>query len=307
MPGIILHHYPRSPFSEKVRLALGLKGLAYASVTVPAWMPKLELVALTGGYRRTPVMQVGADVVCDTLLILQQIDRMHPHPSLFPAGTEALATALGWWVEKATFIPAIGVARGLAETPSDPELLRDRLAFFGFDIGQSAMLAQQPLFLQRLTAHLAWLGQMMQDGRDFLLGAEPSAADFAAYHPLWFLLTNRGEQAGRLLPVSGSLLPWYRRVQAVGHGRPTELSAADALAIAANASPAPPDDRAPVEVPGCRFGAQVGVTPDDSGRDTVTGVLVAASACSVVLRRHDPALGDINVHFPRAGFDVVPA
>jgi glutathione S-transferase len=71
MAGIILHHYPRSPFAEKVRLSLGLKGLAYHAVTIPAVMPKPELMPLTGGYRRTPVLQVGADVYCDTLAILR--------------------------------------------------------------------------------------------------------------------------------------------------------------------------------------------------------------------------------------------
>ena len=59
MTEIILHHYPRSPYAEKVRLALGLKGLAYGSVTIPTWMPKPDLLPLTGGYRRTPVMQVA--------------------------------------------------------------------------------------------------------------------------------------------------------------------------------------------------------------------------------------------------------
>ena len=56
---VVLHHYPRSPYAEKVRLALGLKALAYRSVTIPSWMPKPDLLPLTGGYRRTPVLQVG--------------------------------------------------------------------------------------------------------------------------------------------------------------------------------------------------------------------------------------------------------
>jgi hypothetical protein len=32
MTDIILHHYETSPYSEKVRLGLGLKGLAWGSV-----------------------------------------------------------------------------------------------------------------------------------------------------------------------------------------------------------------------------------------------------------------------------------
>ena len=38
MTDIILHHYEISPYSEKVRLGLGLKGLAWASVEIPVIM-----------------------------------------------------------------------------------------------------------------------------------------------------------------------------------------------------------------------------------------------------------------------------
>ena len=55
---IILHHYPSSPFSEKIRLVLGYKKLAWKSVIIPSIMPKPDVLALTGGYRKTPFMQV---------------------------------------------------------------------------------------------------------------------------------------------------------------------------------------------------------------------------------------------------------
>ena len=62
MTDIILHHYEISPYSEKVRLGLGLKGLAWGSVEIPVIMPKPDLTALTGGYRKTPVLQIGTDI-----------------------------------------------------------------------------------------------------------------------------------------------------------------------------------------------------------------------------------------------------
>ncbi len=52
MTDMILHHYETSPYAEKVRLGLGLKGLAWASVEIPVIMPKPDLTALTGGYRQ---------------------------------------------------------------------------------------------------------------------------------------------------------------------------------------------------------------------------------------------------------------
>jgi len=303
-PAIILHQYQRSPFSEKVRLALGLKGLSFYDVTIPARLPKPELMPLTGGYRRTPVLQVGADIYCDTLAILRQIERMHPAPSLFPAGTEAVATALGAWIEKASFVPAIGLVRAVSEAPLDPAINKDRQAFFGFAIDKPAMVAQLPVFLQRLTLHIDWLRHMMADGRNFLLGDQPGAADLAAFHPLWFIRQNGGPVAGAALPGLAALRAWYERVAGFGHGRPIPLPAADALGIAAAADPASLDDP-PSALPGFQLGDEVSVTPDDTGRDPVRGTLLAASRDTIVLGRTDPVVGRVNVHFPRAGFDVV--
>ena len=305
MAGIILHHYQRSPFAEKVRLTLGLKGLEYHAVTIPAVMPKPELMPLTGGYRRTPVLQVGADVYCDTMAILRQIDRMHPTPSLYPAGSEGLATALSWWIEKAIFVPAVGLVRALSDAPPNPALSEDRRKFFGFDIDKPAMLAQLPTFLQQLAVHLGWLGQMMRDGREFLLGANPSAADLAAFHPLWFIRQNRGPDVEDLLPSLALLRGWFERVAVIGHGNPHEMTALEALGVAAGAEPAELD-AVSSDVPGCRLGDEVNVTPDDTGRNPVRGRLLAASGDMVVLSRTDPIVGRVNLHFPRAGFDIAP-
>ena len=75
MQDIILHHYEFSTFSEKVRIALGYKQLAWRSVDIPGLPPRPLLSPLTGGYRRAPVMQIGADIYCDTHAILAAIDR----------------------------------------------------------------------------------------------------------------------------------------------------------------------------------------------------------------------------------------
>ncbi len=305
MPAIILHHYPRSPFSEKVRLALGWKGLDYHAVTIPALPPRPDLMPLTGGYRRTPVLQVGADVYCDSLAILNQLERMHPAPSLYPGGTQAVATALSLWIERASFVPAVGLVRALSDAPADPAMLEDRGKFFGFDIGKPAMLAQRPAFLQRLTVHIDWLSHMMRDGRDFLLGAAPSATDLAAYHSIWFIWQNGGAPARALLPGLASLRAWYQRVEAIGHGRPQSLAAAEALAVAAGAEPAALDE-APAELPGFRLGDTLSVTPDDTGRDPVRGTLLATSRDTITVGRTDPVIGRVNLHVPRVGFDVTP-
>jgi len=88
MHELILHHYPTSPFAEKARLMLGFKQLSWRSVMIPPVMPKPDLTALTGGYRRTPVLQVGADIYCDTALIARRLEAEKATPALFPEGQE---------------------------------------------------------------------------------------------------------------------------------------------------------------------------------------------------------------------------
>ena len=96
---IILHHYDTSPFSEKVRVMLGVKGLSWRSVIQPVIMPKPELVPLTGGYRRIPVLQIGADVYCDTQCIMAEIERRHARPPV--SGIRSgLGMMLGWITER---------------------------------------------------------------------------------------------------------------------------------------------------------------------------------------------------------------
>lgn len=270
-------------------------------------MPKPHLMPLTGGYRRAPVMQVGADIYCDTLLILQTIERMHPEPSLYPGGSAGLASAVGWWAEKFTFMPAVCLVTSLIGEHLPKELIEERKPFFGVDLSKEATLPQQPLNRQRLHAHLTWLAQMLQDGRRFLLGDAPSAADLAAYHPIWFVLKNAGAAGEAMLPMT-PLRDWYGRVGAIGHGSPNEMSGADALAAARTSEPIAPDFESVADDPsGCRVGDAVTVTADDSGRDPVAGELVACGRHEVAIRRVDPLVGTIQVHFPRAGFELVPA
>lgn len=51
---IILHQYDISPFSEKVRVAFGIKGLDWFACDEPIIMPKPELLALTGATGKSP-------------------------------------------------------------------------------------------------------------------------------------------------------------------------------------------------------------------------------------------------------------
>ena len=108
MADIILHHYPTSPFSEKIRLVLGYKQLAWKSVIIPSIMPKPDVLALTGGYRKTPCLQIGADVYCDSALICEVLEQLQPTPALYPAVHPGLARVLAQWADSTLFWAAMG-------------------------------------------------------------------------------------------------------------------------------------------------------------------------------------------------------
>ncbi|HSJ96386.1 MAG TPA: glutathione S-transferase family protein [Myxococcota bacterium] len=304
MPELILHQYATSPFSEKVRLALGRKRLAWRSVEQPTILPKPELIPLTGGYRRIPVLQIGADVFCDSQCILRELERRHPEPPLF-GRDEATHMAFAAWSDRVLFQTVVGIVFGRIGDAVPKAFLDDRSKLMGrsFDVAQ--MKAAVPMLRDALRAQLGWLEAQLGDGRRFLLGGEPGLADFSSYHPLWFLQRFHPPSAGELAHTP-AVSAWAERIAAIGHGDVEPMEPREALAVARAARPetAPCDD--PGDPNGRKPGERIAVVPDDYGRDPVEGELVASSAQEIAIRRDDPELGEIVVHFPRAGFLVLP-
>ena len=308
MAEIILHHYPFSTFSEKVRAALGLKGLAWRSVEIAGMPPRPLLAPLTGGYRRAPVLQVGADIYCDTNVILPELERLAPGTrSLYPAGSEGVAQGLGFAWERQMWIPTIGVLVHYIGEHIPPEFLKDRReGYLMIDISKEAMAPQFAQHLEFVRAQIAWLRRALA-ARPFLFGDAPSAADLACWQTIFLLRKNCPPDVDALLGLA-PLVPWFDRIAALGHGTPSEMSAEQAFEVARAARPAPVTHlQADGDPGGLKAGCTVVVTPDDNARVPVTGTLVAAGDDEVVIHRRDPQAGDLHIHFPRLGFDVVAA
>ena len=243
---------------------------------------------------------VGPDRGAACRLILRKIEALHPEPTRYPGGSQGLSTALAWWVDKSLFWNALGV---LADTrgpkiPSD--FVAERKAF-GFPLGAEDVKPLLHRHLQQGAAHLGWLVDMLSDGRPFLLGDFVSAADLAAYSAYWVLHEQGGDEAVARLPYEG-LRSWASRIAALGHGTPAEMSATEALEVARETRPEMQiGDNDPS---GLKAGTIVLVRADDTGRDAVRGQLIAADSQEIVLRSEHPSVGEVNIHFPRAGFDV---
>lgn len=305
MAEIIFHHYPSSPFSEKVRIAFGIKKLSWRSVHIPNMMPKPDLLPLTGGYRKTPVMQIGADIYCDTQMILRELERRFPEPSLFENG-KGLSYALAFWADRLFFMPTVGVVFGEIGDMVPEAFKQDRAKMSGSAFSTDAMKAMAPFSKDQCRAHTAFIAEQLEDGRDFVQGAAPTVADIHCYLNLWF--GKRAPQAaGRLTAEFPKVNAWYARVNAIGHGKPTPMEAKEALAIAKAATSEAKETADPHDPNGRQPGDKVTVAADDYGRDPVAGEIVFSNAREIAIRRTDPHVGDVVVHFPRAGFKVMPA
>ncbi len=305
MTDLILQHFDWSPFAEKIRLALGLKGLRWRSVQIPMIPPKADLMPLTGGYRKTPVLQIGADIYCDTRLIARELERRFPTPTLFPSGNGGLSLALSHWSDTAFFEPGAALSMALATGVPDA-VVADRKQFFTFM--DFAQLSQQtPHLLGQLRANAWLLEQQLTDQRSYLLGTSPGWADITAYFPLWMVRTFVPDAAAELLAPYSRLAAWEDRMRAIGHGYRSDIEAAAALDIAQASTPERGrgiDATDPLQL---RAGELVTVTPADYGKVPVTGELATLSAESIALRRRDPRVGGVMTHFPRIGYHIARA
>ena len=305
MPEVILHQYVNSPFSEKIRKIFAHKKISWRAVEQPVIMPKPKLIPLTGGYRRIPVLQIGADIYCDTGIIIRKIDEMFPEPTLYPGGLEAAAHQMNIFADRRMFWSTTPVIFAKLGATVPKEFIEDRSKMMqGADFGQVAM--QAPDARNQLRAYLDIMDRQLES-TEFLLGNSFSLADAACFHPVWFLQAEPSSFA--IAQEFSNLMSWFKRVDAMGHGDMKGMDPDDALKIAKESTPSThqhsDENRDDSDQP--KLGTQVAVTPDDYGFDPVSGKLVCNSTYEIAVEREEPTLGKIVNHFPKIGFRVTAA
>ena len=308
-PTLILHHYPTSPFAEKVRLMLGYKNLSWKSVVIPMVSPKPDVVALTGGYRKTPVLQIGADIYCDTALIADVLEHIQHLPTLYPEPSKGMARTLAQWADTTLFWTSMafnmqpkGVAQLFDRAPPEAAKIfaEDRKAM------SAGMARQRPQ--DAAAAYKSYLRRLsdMLDDRPFMLGDVPCITDFAMYHPLWFTRIRTSVLAD-ILNATPAVLDWMDRMAAMGHGTMEKFTAQDAIAVAAASTPADLQGDIFQDEHGIALGSQVMISAENFGLEPTHGELVAATRMHYTLRRTDERAGRVHVHFPRIGYSLKPA
>jgi glutathione S-transferase len=309
MPDLILHHYESSPFSEKIRLALGFKKLAWRSVIIPSIMPKPDVVALTGGYRRTPVLQVGADVYCDTALICDVLEHIQPEPALYPPHLNGVSRIFAQWADTSLFWAAMGYnlqPKGAQHVfgKAPPEVLK---AFMDDRKAMSAnMVRLRPA--DATSAYRSYLRRIahMVEEHDYLFGLDPCIADFSTYHSLWYTRVQVPPMA-TVLAATPAVGEWMDRMAAIGHGTPEKFDSPAAVEVALRAEPLPAAEKLLIDSAfqddhGIELGTRVTITPESFGVEPAEGTLIAATRTHYSIEREDPRVGRVHVHFPRIGY-----
>jgi glutathione S-transferase len=309
MLDVILYHYTTSPFAQKVRSVFGLKAIPWRSVEVPWVPPRPELRKLTGANRRIPVLQIGADVFCDSNLILRVLDQLFPEPSL-RAEEDLLTRPISQWFEprmmryfaSQRFRTSDDLA-AFAGVMDPAEFVRERAPFMAplLDITRRDYA---PTAAAHVRAYASYLEGLLERSGAFLQGDRPGHADFSAFHPFWWVARSSARRD--VLGEFDAIWTWVARIEALGEGEAKPIAPAEALAMAESASP---EILLPAERCGHdpALGSRVSVTPDDYGCDPVVGELVAIGEDYVAIRREEEGVGALAQHFPRWGYRVEAA
>jgi glutathione S-transferase len=303
---VILHHYPPSPFSEKVRVGFGIKKLAWRSVEIPRVPPKPELMPLTAGYRRTPVMQIGADIYCDSQCILRELQRRFPEPTFYPGGGDGMPWGINRWTDT-VFDAAAGVVLGANADQLPEAFAKDRgRLYFGPSYDYEIIKANVPHAAAQLRGQLGWIDQRLATGRNFMLGDKPGLPDAVAYYLVWFT-RGRWQSGAELLAEFPALEAWEKRVAAIGHGDVKDMTAGEALDIAKASKTGTPEKADPRDPQGIKPGMTVSIVADvDGGETPVTAKVRAVDRETISVLHDEDRVGTVCIHFPRVGYRVTP-
>ena len=307
MSDLILHHYWPSPFAHKIRLALGLVDTSWKSVEIPRVPPKPLLMPLTAGYRRTPVLQNGADIYCDTQNIVRAISELTATSSLLPTRQRGQIMAFTDWVDGTVFNLAARVILTSALDTAPPEFIQDRGGlYFGPNWTPEGLKAQLPGVIRQLAAHLDSINQGLPDTGGYLTESL-SYADVSIAYVAWFI-RGRWDVGPEFLSQFPSIERIERNVHEQSTDRHEELSAESALMTALQAESIAPRGVEAQIGSGLSEGMQVLIRPQAETSDPpIIGRLRYLDRVRVSIDHQDPQVSDVVVHLPVAGYQIQPS
>ena len=173
-----LHQYPLCPFSRKVRLLLGEKGIAYSLVRENPWEQRDDFLHMNPA-GRTPVMRDAERNVtlADSVAICEYLDETVPANPMIPgtAAYRAETRRLVAWFDEQFYGD---VTQPLLHERMKKRLV-DRLPPDSKVLREAMKLANGHLdYVDYLIDHRAWMAGSVMSMADLAAAAQISVADY---------------------------------------------------------------------------------------------------------------------------------
>lgn len=298
MADIILHHYEMSPFSKKVISIFAHKNIAWEAVDQPVMAPKPDLTPLTGGYRKIPVMQIGAHIYCDTKLIIRELEKRFPETPLTPSALLGAAELIADWADHRLFANAAGPSIFEISALVPDDFLSDRAAMQRPEVMAAALPIEH--VKAQFVLGLQMINRQLTGSSAFMLGDRFTLADAAVFHVLNF--ARNAPSLAAELAKHEAIETWLARIIDMGQGQRSDMAASDALAIARDATPDFTPPAYAIEDAALPVGQMIAIRPDDYGQEVTQGEIVWTTAEALAVKRTDAQVGEVLVHYPRLGY-----
>ena len=300
-PTLILHQYDISPFSQKAQKMMGLKGLSWQSVEMPMIAPKPDVEALTGGYRGTPVLQIGQDVFIDNWMIARALDEFDATGPAINAQGGLRDAALYAWGER-LFTPLLHAALAAYQSEWDADFLADRKRVFP-DVDFDTLDVSDPDRRSQVRAYLGTVEAQLGLGQDFLGSAQADGWDIHVWGMVWMIHSA----LPALMPIVETLprlTDWYERMSALGAGDREDVEIEIAWRALKEGPTRPLPDTPDQEPLAPWIGEMVDISAGSADRGSASGRLLAVDHEQVVLGV-EPISGEAaQVWFPRFGYHL---
>lgn len=230
---IILYQFDISPFCDKVRRALNLKGVAYE--TRDPKMNEVERFKKMNPASRLPVLDHHGTIIADSSDILRFLEAQYPAPALYPADPALAAKAhiLEDWADESLYFfeltmrltwetNAPRIVGALMEAAGAPAIVKalapkQVMKKYGRVVAAQGIGAKpRAAVLADLDRNLAAVDGLLA-GQEWLAGPAISAADIAVYAQL-FCIEGTIEGAP-LVGARAGVTGWMRRVEAATGAR----------------------------------------------------------------------------------------
>lgn len=305
----ILHRSLKSPYAQKVMLLMGYIEQPYLSFIAPKGIPRPIEQALVGEYsRRIPILQMGADIYCDSELIVRVLAEKNNENSLTRYSSEQEAQR---WIEKIEIAGNTSVLGSIKPLElicayfknmppnhawkfiTDRAKLGKRMTMPNAELPYTEKVAIARSYLEELNNQLRFSKFMLTEDK-------PTAVDFTAFTMIYYLDT-----INRLKVAKGleHLKQWYARMSVIGTGKFTEISGNKCLDVAREAVPSPIAGK---YLSSKRIGQKIAYQNKgfmaQMNNEGVEGVIVGEDDKTIILRREDAQVGIVHVYFPKLDY-----